>query len=97
MKDTVELLDAGDYTSLRENAILQMQTVLNEESMGSAKKQISDDWGERLQFGNAYIAEIVQQNTHYAVGEITVTYDNVSVIYRLTFDENMLLAGIYMR
>lgn len=47
-----------------ENAIAQMQTVLNEESMEGAKKQISDDWGERPQFGNSYIAEIVQQNTH---------------------------------
>lgn len=97
MKNTIELLDSGDYTSLQENAIAQMQTVLNEESMEGAKQQISDDWGKRLQFGNAYIAEIVQQNTHYAVGEVTVTYDNVSVVYRLTFDENMQLAGLYMR
>lgn len=97
MKETIELLDSGDYIALQENAIAQMQTVLNEESMEGAKKQISGDWGERLQFGNSYIAEIVQQNTHYAVGEITVTYDNVSVVYRLTFNENMQLAGLYMR
>lgn len=97
IKETIELLDSGDYTSLQENATAQMQTVLNKESMESAKKQISNDWGECLQFGNAYIAEIVQKNTHYAVGEITVTYDNVSVVYRLTFNENMQLAGLYMR
>lgn len=97
MKDTVELLDAGGYTSLQENAIAQMEQVLNAETMENAKKHISDDWGERLQFGNSYIAEIVQQNTHYAVGEFTVTYDNVSVVYRITFNENMQLAGLYMR
>lgn len=97
IKETIELLDSGDYTSLQENATPQMQTVLNEESMEGAKKQISDDWGERLQFGNAYLAEIVQQNKHFAVGEVTVSYDNVSVVYRLSFNENLQLAGLYMR
>lgn len=97
MKDTVKLLDAGDYAALQDTAISQMKEVLNAETMENAKKHISDNWGERLQFGNAYIAEVVQQNTHYAVGEITVTYDNVSVVYTITYDENMKLAGLYMR
>lgn len=97
MKHTVELLDADDYSSLQGNAIAQMQNVLNEETIGSARGQISDDWGKRLQFGNAYIAEIVQRNNHFVVGEITVAYENISVVYRLTYDENMQLTGLYMR
>lgn len=97
MKYIVELLDTGDYAALQENSIPQMQSVLNEERMEQVKNDLSEDWGARRQFGAAYIAELEQQNAHFAVGEITVTYDNISVTYRLTFDSNMRLAGLYVR
>lgn len=97
MKETIELLDAGDYAALQESAIPQMQSLLNAETMDKAKGALSDDWGERKQFGAVYMAEVVQGNMHFAVGEITVTYENVSATYRLTYDEKMRLSGIYVR
>jgi len=97
MKETIALLDEEDYTALQENAIPQMQAFLNAESMEDVKKMMSDDWGERKQFGTIYMVELVQGNSHLAVGEITVTYENVSVTYRLTYDKDMRLAGIYIR
>lgn len=97
MKETVELLDEGDYDALQENAIPQMQAVLNAEEMEDAKSLLSDDWGERKLFGAVYMVELIQGNRHYAVGEMTVTYENVSTTYHLTYDQDMRLAGIYMR
>lgn len=40
MKDTVELLDAEDYSALQESAIPQMQTVLSAETMEDAKEAL---------------------------------------------------------
>lgn len=97
MKETVELLDAEEYATLQENAIPQMQSVLNAETRKSMRETLSDDWGERRQFGAVYLVEVVQGNRHLAVGEMTVTYENVSVTYRLTYDEDMRFAGIYVR
>lgn len=97
MKETIELLDAGDYAALQESAIPQMQSLLNAGTMDKAKGALSDDWGERKQFGAVYMAELIQGNKHFAVGEITVTYENVSATYRLTYDEKMRLSGIYVR
>ena len=97
MKETVELLDAEEYAVLQENAIPQMQSFLNAETRESIRETLSDDWGERKQFGAVYMAELIQGNTHLAVGEMTVTYENVSVTYRLTYDEDMRFAGIYVR
>lgn len=97
MKETIELLDAGDYAALQESTIPQMQSLLNAETMDKAKGALSDDWGERKQFGAVYMAELIQGNKHFAVGEITVTYENVSATYRLTYDEKMRLSGIYVR
>lgn len=97
MIETVERLDAGDYESLQADAIPQMKQFLNEEEMAKVRGSISDDWGEREQFGAVYLAEIVQANQCLAVGEITVTYENVSVTYRLSYDKEMRLAGLYVR
>ena len=97
MKETIELLDAEDYAALQENAIPQMQALLNAETRADMRSALSDDWGERKQFGAVYMAELIQGNRHFAVGEMTVTYENVSVTYRLTYDEDMRFAGIYVR
>ena len=97
MAETVDQLDAGDYEAMRENAIPEMQSTLTAEVMENAKAQISDDWGKRESFGSVYMGEITQGNTHYAGGEITVIYENTSVTYRLTYDTDMRLAGLYMR
>ena len=97
MLETIELLDAGDYASLQKNAIEQMQPYLNAETTEREKAKISDDWGKRIQFGTPYMAELVQMGAHYIVGEITVTYENISITYRLTYDQNMRLAGVYYR
>ncbi len=97
MKETVGLLDAEAYDALQQNAIPQMQSLLNAETRESMRKTLSDDWGERKQFGAVYMVEVIQANKHLAVGEMTVTYENVSVTYRLSYDEDMRLAGIYVR
>ena len=97
MKETIELLDAEDYAALQKNAIPQMESLLNAETMRDVRRTLSDDWGERKQFGAVYMVEMIQGNSHFAVGEITVTYENVSATYRLTYDEDMRFAGIYVR
>ncbi len=97
MKETIELLDAEDYKALQENAIPKMASLLNAETRSNIRKTFSGDWGERKQFGAVYMAELVQTGRHYALGEMTVTYENVSVTYRLTYDEDMRLAGLFVR
>lgn len=98
MKQTIEQLDAGEYETLKKNSISQMEQFLNQESAQEIRASVSeDDWGQRSNFGPAYIAELSQGNDHFAVGEITVTYENISVTYRLTYDQDMRLAGLYVR
>lgn len=97
MKETVTLLDEGASDDLQENAISQMQKFLDKAGIQKIKATMSDDWGQRQQFGAVYMTELVQGNQHLAIGEITVTYENISVIYRLTYDQDMKLAGLYVR
>lgn len=97
MLETISLLDADDYEALQDNAIPAMAATLNEETIVPIKEQLAEEFGQPVSYGTAYIVELVQNRTHYAVGEITVAYEKVSVTYRLTYDEQMRLAGLYMR
>lgn len=104
-KETVEqevekiivLLNQNDYDALRENASVAMQSVLNTETMDKAKKQINVDWGEMQSMGTIYAQEVTQQGQLFAVTQVNVSYENVDVVYTISFDEDMKLAGIYMK
>lgn len=97
MLETISLLDADDYEALQDNAIPAMASTLKEETIVPIKEKMAEEFGQPVSYGTAYIVELVQNHTHYAVGEIMVAYENVSVTYRLTYDEQMRLAGLYMR
>ena len=93
----MELLNEKDYETLQEKSTDQMKTVMNEEYMEGAKAQVGGDWGEFQRFTSSISVEAVQQGKHFAITELTALYENRSVTYQISFDENMELAGIYMR
>lgn len=97
VKETIILLDDEKYSILQENAIEQMKKVLNAEEIGNAKAQVTDEWGKRQSFGTIYMIEMIQGKEHYAVAEIAVSYEYVTAVYRLTYDKDMRLAGLYVR
>lgn len=97
IKETVEFLDANDYQALQDVSVEEMSSVLKEDVIDEARENIAQTWGERVRFDQIYTAEIVKDGKHYAIGEITVTYEDVSVTYRFTYNEKMQLAGLYMK
>lgn len=93
----IGLLDENDYESLRGKAAEEIQTLLNQETVGGVKDAISTDWGERQSIGNVYLGGVKQKGKLLIVTQVDVIYENVSVVYTISFDENMKLAGLYMR
>lgn len=97
VEEVINLLDDGAYDTLAENAMEQMAGVLNDEDMDAAKQLVGDDWGARVELGTIYMQEVEQQGVHYVITQVAASYENVTVTYTITFDENMKLAGIYMK
>lgn len=97
VEEVINLLDDGAYDTLAENATEQMAGVLNDEDMDAAKQLVGDDWGARVELGTIYMQEVEQQGVHYVITQVAASYENVTVTYTITFDENMRLAGIYMK
>lgn len=93
----LELFNQKDYAALQEYQIEQMQELMVEETMEQMKAQyIGSDWGEMRNIGNIYSVEVSQMGRKYVVLQMTVSYENVSVTYTMTFDEELKLAGFYM-
>ena len=95
--EVITLLDEDDYESLQAVSTSRMANVLTEDYMSAAKQQLSEGFGERISIGTSYMQEVRQRGQYLAVCQVTVTYENVSVVYTISFDEDMKLAGLYMR
>lgn len=97
MKETIGLVEKEDTAGLQEMATTQMAEVFETQSIAQIKSQIAEEWGAQEGTGKVYLTEIVSGGAHYAVGEVTVNYEKVTVTYRLSFDTDMKLAGLYVR
>ena len=97
VKETIILLDNEEYSILQENATEKMKEFINEETLGNAKSQVANEWGKRQSFGTIYMTELIQAGEHFAVTETAVSYEHITVVYTLTYDKDMRLAGIYIR
>lgn len=97
LMETIRLLDSGDYDALQKMSGTQMAEILTGEKMEPIKQRFCNDWGAQKNAGNAEIMEVLQRGKYFAVCQVTVTYENTSVTYTISFDESMKIAGLYMK
>ncbi len=97
VSEVIQLLNEDDYAALKEHSIPAMERVLTEERMGSAKRQVSGDWGAFQSLGKPYMVQMTQQGKTFAVIQVAVVYENVTVTYTITLDPELRLAGLYIK
>lgn len=97
MQNVIEWAGSDDYDQLKEISIPLLKSTFEDGSFYQAKASISKDWGEQKDYGKFYMVQLRQMGKVYAVGQVTVNYENTSVTYTLTFDRDLKLAGIYMK
>ena len=91
------LVVENDFETLQAEAVDELRNVLTQEVIDKVRIPMSDDWGKRLSIGTTYVQGIKQKGKILIVTQTDVMYENISVVYTITFDENLNLAGIYMR
>lgn len=91
------LFNDKDYEAMASVSDETMQDFLVEESLEGAKTQISADWGAWVSWGKSYAAEVTQMGKKSAVVQMHVNYENVSVLFTLSFNEEMELQGFFMK
>ena len=96
-EETVALLEQDDFEALKAMAIPQMLPYLTQEKMDTIRGEFGDDWGEMQAIGTVYTQELEQQGNVLALTQMNVSYANVSVTYTFMFDQEMKLAGLYVK
>lgn len=93
----IVLFNEEDFEELQNTSIEAMQSTFTSEGISDIKSQFAEDWGNQTMLGNIYMFGLIQSDQYYVVTEIIVAYENVTVTYRITLDEDMNLAGLYIR
>ena len=96
-EDIIRLVEAGDYEALRESAIQKLGPAIKEEVLEGVKNSLGSDWGSFQSFGNYYIAEIKQMGKRTGVIQLNASYENTSITYTISFNEDMKLIGLYLK
>lgn len=97
-KMILDLFSDGNYELLRSDYTAEeMLPYMTEEYMAEAKTSICADWGKSVSYGKIYSEKVTQNGTTYTMAQVSASYENVSVIFTITYDEDGKIAGFYMK
>lgn len=97
VENVVIMLNQNDFDGLQELAVDELKSKLTQETMDEVRKGISEDWGEMQSIGKVYMQGVKQKGKVIVVTQVDAVYENVSVVYTISFDEDLRLGGLYMR
>lgn len=97
VENVIVMLNQNDFDGLQELAVDELKSKLTQETMDEVRKGISEDWGEMQSIGKVYMQGVKQKGKVMVVTQVDAVYENVSVVYTISFDEDLRLGGLYMR
>ena len=97
MMATIDRFEKDDVTGLQLEATRELRPHLTAEQITGAKAQFAPKWGARAGVGKPLMTAGKEGDKWYVICELAVGYKATAVIYRLSYDENMKLAGFFVR
>ena len=97
VENVIVMLNQNDFDGLQELAVDELKSKLTQETMDEVRKNISEDWGEMQSIGKVYMQGLKQKGKVMVVTQVDAVYENISVVYTISFDEDLRLGGLYMR
>lgn len=96
--EIIHLLAAGSYREVLEDyAVEGAETEENLKGIESRAASISGDWGEYKETTFLELSEVKSQGKYYASVRAELVHENVTVIYRLYFNEKMKMTGFELQ
>ncbi len=97
VENVIVMLNQNDFDGLQELAVDELKSKLTQETLDEVRKGISEDWGEMQSIGKVYMQGVKQKGKVMVVTQVDAVYENISVVYTISFDEDLRLGGLYMR
>ena len=94
---TIARFEREDITALQLEATQELRPHLTAEQVTGAKAEFAPKWGARGGVGKPLMTAGKEDGKWYVICELAVGYKATAVVYRLTYDENMKLAGFFVR
>ena len=94
---TIDRFEKDDIAGLQREATLDLRPHLTAEQVTGAKAEFAPKWGPRGAVGKPLMTAGKEEGKWYVICELAVGYKATAVVYRLTYDENMKLAGFFVR
>ena len=94
---TIDRFEKDDITGLQREATQELRPHLTAEQVTGAKAEFAPKWGARGGVGKPLMTAGKEDGKWYVICELAVGYKATAVVYRLTYDENMKLAGFFVR
>ncbi len=96
-KEIISLYDEEKYDEIEAQSDDKLKDMDLDKILSEAKESFCSDFGNFVSYGKVYTEESTQFGKKYAVVQMSVSYENVSATFTLSFDENMKLAGMYIK
>ena len=94
---TITRFEKDDITGLQAEATAELRPHLTAEQVTGAKAEFAPKWGPRGAVGKPLMTAGTEGDKWYVICELAVGYKATAVVYRLSYDENMKLAGFFVR
>ena len=94
---TIDRFEKDDIAGLQREATLELRPHLTAEQVTGAKAECAPKWGARGAVGKPLMTAGKEGDKWYVICELAVGYKATAVVYRLSYDENMKLAGFFVR
>ena len=94
---TIARFEREDITALQLEATQELRPHLTAAQVTGAKAESAPKWGARAGVGKPLMTAGKEGDKWYVICELAVGYKETAVIYRLSYDENMKLAGFLVR
>ena len=94
---TITRFEKDDITGLQAEATAELRPHLTAEQVTGAKAEFAPKWGPRGAVGKPLMTAGKEGDPWYVICELAVGYKATAVVYRLSYDENMKLAGFFVR
>ena len=94
---TIERFEKDDVTGLQAEATSDLRPHLTAEQITGAKAEFAPKWGARGGVGKPLMTAGKEDGKWYVICELAVGYKATAVVYRLTYDRNMKLAGFFVK
>lgn len=95
--DIIRFVSSDEYDELNEKWASDVFRSQAGDKLKAAKESLGANWGDYKEIGSQYYQEVTQGKKNWAVTQVVAIYENRSVTYTISFNEDMKLDGLFMK